>query len=269
MEGLTHRIAAASLVLAALGGSAAAQTPPAPRGSDKAPDSVRILLGAWDLELVGASRLCTVTFGSDEVSGGRQLRFPAICRRALPILDQIASWSVTPGGEPRLNDAAGKPVISFTHAGSEKLLRGQSSDGKTYGLDSKAYSRLARRAPASAAETSAQSAQRRTVVNPATMPAPETVPGRYSMMRQQNREACRVVLSPAAAASSGNAPAAFESNCGDTGLTIFDPVGWRYTAGRLALVARKGHSIELIFENGQWRKDPAVGAPLMLRKLAL
>ena len=89
------------------------------------------------------------------------------------------------------------------------------------------------------------------------------------MMRQQNREACRLSLQVGPATSSGNAPAAFEGSCGDTGLTIFDPVGWRYTAGRLALVARKGHSIELIFENGQWRKDPAVGAPLMLRKLAL
>ena len=54
----------------------------------------------------------------------------------------------------------------------------------------------------------------------------------------------------------------------DTGLTIFDPVGWRYAGGRLTLVARRGHGTDLVFENGQWRKDPAVGAPLLMRKLA-
>jgi hypothetical protein len=85
-------------------------------------------------------------------------------------------------------------------------------------------------------------------------------------MRQQNREACRLVLSPASAG--GRQPAAFEGLCPDTGLTIFDPVGWRYADGRLTLVARRGHGTDLVFENGQWRKDPAVGAPLLMRKLA-
>ncbi len=74
---------------------------------------------------------------------------------------------------------------------------------------------------------------------------------------------------PAAGTAPGQmAPAAFDGGCQDTGLTIFDPVGWRYAGGRLALVARRGHSVELVFENGQWRKDPAVGAPLLMRKLS-
>jgi len=258
----------ASAALASACGPAAAQTAPLPRGADRAPDAVRLVLGAWDLELTGASRLCTVTLAADEVAGGRQLRFPAICRRALPILDQVASWGLTPSGQPRLNDAAGKPVIAFEASGAGQTLRGQGSDGKSYGLDPKNYSRLARRTPASAAESSAQAAQRRTTIDPASMPAPETLPGRYVIMRQQNREACRLTLAPAPVGANGSAPAAFEGSCGDTGLAIFDPAGWRYASGRLALVARKGHSIELVFENGQWRKDPAVGAPLMLRKVA-
>jgi hypothetical protein len=265
-ERMRHRpIIAAALAL--ICGSAAAQTSPSSRGADQAPNAIRTALGAWDLELVGASRLCTVTFGAEEVTGGRQLRFPAICRRALPILDQIGSWSLTPSGQPRLNDAGGKPVLSFAPAGTEKALRGQGPDGKSYGLNPKGP-RLAARASLSAAESNAQAAQRKTAVDPATMPAPETLPGRYIVMRQQNREACRLNLQAGPATSAGNAPAAFEGSCGDTGLTIFDPAGWRYASGRLTLVARKGHSVELVFENGQWRKDPAVGAPLLLRKAA-
>jgi hypothetical protein len=108
------------------------------------------------------------------------------------------------------------------------------------------------------------------MVDPARAPAPGDLPGRYQMMRQQNREACRLVLSPPAAGQNpaATAEAAFEGRCQDTGLTIFDPVGWRYAGGRLSLVARRGHSVDLVFENGQWRKDPAVGAPLLMRKLA-
>ena len=91
-------LAAAALML--ICGSAAAQTGPASRNADKAPNAVRSLLGAWDLELVGASRLCTVTLGAEEVPGGRQLRFPATCRRALPILEtQVSPPLQTPKGQ--------------------------------------------------------------------------------------------------------------------------------------------------------------------------
>lgn len=267
MEGLKQRIAAASLALAALGASAAAQTPALPRGGDAAPEPVRLLLGAWDLELSGAARKCTLTLAAEEVAGGRQLRFPAICRRALPILSQVTSWAVAPDGQPRLNDAAGKPVITFARPATGKLLPGQGTDGQSYGLDPRNYSRYASRGPASAAAANAQAAQRRTPVDPATIQPADTVPGRYVMMRQQNREACRLELAPGPSAPAGQAPARLEGTCSDTGLMIFDPAGWRYGAGRLVLVARKGHSVEFVFENGQWRKDPPVGAPLMLRKV--
>lgn len=255
--------------LVALVSTAHAQaTPPLPRGADRAPDAVRPVIGAWDFEMVGQPRKCTITFAADEIPNGRQLRYPAICRRALPVLHQVVSWSATPSGLPRLNDALGKPVIEFASAGTEKGLQGKTADGQQYTLDPKGYPRSARRAPSSPAEIASQTAQRPTAIDPSRAPTPETLPGRYAMMRQQNREACKITLSPGPVAADGRAPAAFEGLCPDTGLTIFDPAGWRYQAGRLTLVARKGHGVDLVFENGQWRKDPAVGAPLLLKKLA-
>lgn len=268
MEGLRKVSVAAGLLFAASCASAAAQTPALPRGGDTAPEPVRLLLGAWDLELSGAARKCTLTFAAEEVAGGRQLRFPAICRRALPILSQVTSWAVAADGQPVLNDASGKPVITFTSPSNGKLHPGQGTDGQRYGLDARNYARYASRAPASAAEAAAQAAQRRTPVDPATIQPADTVPGRYIMMRQQNREACRIELAAGPVAASGEAPARFEGTCDDTGLTIFAPSAWRYAGGRLVLIARRGHSIELVFERGQWRKDPPVGAPLMLRKAA-
>ncbi|PTM40862.1 AprI/Inh family metalloprotease inhibitor [Bosea sp. 124] len=275
-KGLTGRMrlaALAALPLLAAGSllpaaGLHAQTAPPPRGADRAPEAIRALLGAWDLEMPGASRGCTVTLGAEAAPQGRQLRFPATCRRALPILDTVTGWNLAPEGGLRLQDAQGKTVIAFRDGAPERGFTGSGSDGKAYALASKNHPRAARRPVASPAELAATAAQRPTLVDPARAPAPDTLPGRYAVMRQPDREACRIVLSPAATGAPAAGPAAFEGLCSDTGLAIFDPAGWRYLAGRLTLVARKGHGVELVFENGQWRKDPAVGAPLLLRRLA-
>ncbi|KPH80015.1 AprI/Inh family metalloprotease inhibitor [Bosea vaviloviae] len=242
---------------------AGAQTTMPPRGADQAPDALRPLLGAWDLEAVDQPRRCTIILGAETAGGGRQVRFPATCRRAMPILAEVSTWTVTAKGLPVLADAQGKIVLGFDGSGQTAVLQAKGGDGRDYRLDPKSYPRSAKSA-ATAATQAASAAQRPTIVDSGRAPAADTLPGRYSVMRQQNREACRLVLGPGSAAGGR---AAFEGSCQDTGLTIFDPAGWRYSAGRLSLVARKGHTTDLVFENGQWRKDPAVGAPLLMRKL--
>ncbi|CAM5762860.1 AprI/Inh family metalloprotease inhibitor [Bosea minatitlanensis] len=267
-KGLTRRFLPL-LLLAAGALPAAAQTVP-PRGAVTAPAPVRPWLGAWELALAGAPRSCTVTLGAEAGGDRRALRFPATCRRALPILATAAAWTLSAEGRPRLLDAQGKVLIEFRAGSAETGWEGAGSDGKTYRLSGKGHPRIAARAPQEPADATAAAARRPTAVDPAQAPAPDALPGRYRLMRQQDREACRLLLSaPAAGTAPGQmAPAAFDGGCQDTGLTIFDPVGWRYAGGRLALVARRGHSVELVFENGQWRKDPAVGAPLLMRKLS-
>jgi hypothetical protein len=268
---MTRRLLLLPLVAAGCGlwlAPADAQTAPLPRGANRAPDAIRPLLGAWELEQIGASRSCTVTLGVEETAQGRQIRFPATCRRALSVLSEIEAWNLGPNGRPQLRDAAGKVVIAFDERTADSGFQGKGQDGKQYALASKDHPRAARRPPPSTAERDASVAQRPTPVDPASAPAMNSLPGRYVLMRQQNREACRIVLTATPVATDGRAPAALESGCQDTGLTIFDPVGWRYSAGRLTLVARKGHGVDLVFENSQWRKDPPVGAPLLLRKLA-
>jgi hypothetical protein len=259
---LQGALAAGALTLGAL--AATAQTAPLPRGADRAPPAIVPLLGAWTLEQVGAPRQCTVTLGAEAAGQGRQIRFPATCRRALPILEGVTAWSLSPEGEVRLSDAGGKPVIRFGPAASTRR-QGRGSDGRDYALDAAGFARAAPRSPPSPAEAAATAAQRPTIVDPARAPAPDTLPGLYALMRQPGREACRLRLAPAA--EGRPATAGFEGQCADTGITIFDPAGWRYEAGRLSLLARKGHSVDLVFEDGLWRKDPAVGAPLMLKRL--
>jgi len=244
---------------------AGAQTAPLPRGAEQAPEALKPFIGAWDIEKLGASRKCTVTFGAEAAGKGRQVRFPATCRRALPILDDVVAWDVS-SGAPRLLDGAGKAVLAFEEK-ADPGRRGKASDGVQYGLDPTGYVRAAQRAAPGRAELAATAAARPTAVDPATAPAAGSVPGRYAVMRQAGRDICKLMLSPSPSANAGASVVSFDGLCPDTGLTIFSPVAWRYEAGRLELIARKGHKIELVFEGGQWRKDPAVGAPLMLKKL--
>lgn len=259
---LPARFAALATTGALIVGSATAQTLVAPRGADAAPEALRPLVGAWDIERIGAPRKCTITLGAEtdaRFAHGRKVRMPATCQRALPILGGVFVWTVTDEGAPRLLDSAGELVLGF--AKGEDGLRAMDSKGQSYRLDPKGHPRAAPRPVQSPAELAATAAQRPTQVDPARAPAPGSLPGLYSVMRQPNREACRLSFS-------ATAEAAFEGRCADTGLTIFNPVGWRYEAGRLRLIARKGHTVELIFADGLWRKDPAVGAPLLLRKLS-
>ncbi len=258
-------LAALAAGLLLLAGPVMAQgQPPAPGRPAAAPQS---LIGAWDVEKVGASRSCTVTFGSEAATKGWQLRFPATCRRALPILNDAVGWDIGSAGVPRLVDGAGKVLVAFDEKASGAGRRGKGSDGAQYGLDPKGHPRVAARPAPSAAEQAATAASRRTAVDPAQAPAPESVAGRYAVMRQPGREVCKLALTATPSETAGATVASFEGSCADTGLTIFSPVAWRYTAGRLELIARKGHKVELVFEDGQWRKDPAVGAPLLLKKL--
>ena len=238
-----------------------------PPGAGRPAAAPQSLIGAWDIEKIGAPRSCTVTFASEAAAKGWQLRFPATCRRALPILNEAVGWDLGPAGVPRLVDGAGKVLVAFDEKASGAGRRGKGSDGAQYGLDPKGHARVAARPTPSAAELAATAASRRTTIDPAQAPATESVPGRYAVMRQPGREVCKLALTTAPSDSAGATVASFEGACTDTGLTIFSPVAWRYVAGRLELIARKGHKVELVFEGGQWRKDPAVGAPLLLKKL--
>src|SRR4051812_42162638 len=53
--------------------------------------------GAWEMSLDGSHRKCRVTLGPEDLGSARPLRFPAGCRRALPILNAMAGWAFENG----------------------------------------------------------------------------------------------------------------------------------------------------------------------------
>ena len=92
------------------------------------------LAGAWDLTLEGSHRKCRVTLAPEAIAIGHALRFPAGCRKALPVLKDAGGWSMRESGTLRLIDAMGEPALEFCANGRDKFVAG-TAKGETYRLE--------------------------------------------------------------------------------------------------------------------------------------
>lgn len=225
-----------------------------------APADIAALSGAWDLVLDGSPRKCRLILALEPAGTGRALRFPAGCRKALPILRSAGSWLVPSGGSVRFVDAAGEPVLELRSESQGRFLA-RTAAGETYRLERDEAQRLA-----TLPSPPAIGVPQPTPVDPARAPPSASVPGTYAVDRYTERDVCRIVLAPATFAA-GRHEARLLDGCRDAGLRAFDPLTWHYDGGRLTLTARRGHEVTLVSEReGRWRRDPEVGAMLVLRK---
>jgi hypothetical protein len=258
-----RRLSLAAVLLAGAATAAAAQ--PTLKHVEEA-------AGRWDLSLEGANRSCRVMLSLDESPVGRILRFPSGCRRALPILNGMGGWAAA--GKDRLNllDAQGAVALHFApdSPDGEEVLVARTAAGQVFRLE-RPEEELAQpvRLPPPAPPPPAIGVPQMTPVDPDKAPPLASLPGTYAIDRYSEREVCRIDLRrPLLAGGSGRFEARLLDGCRDLGLVAFDPIAWRYEAGRLTLTARRGHEVTLISErDGHWRRDPEVGATLILRKL--
>jgi hypothetical protein len=245
------------LIAGALAGLALA----GPALAQPAPPDVADRAGGWDLSVADTFRKCRVTLALDAVGIGRAVRFPAGCRRAVPLLNAAAGWVIPEGGIVRLLDREGKALLDFS--GDPDLLTAKAASGEAYRLERRERIVVAVPAPPAPSIGVPQV----TPVDPATAPPFASLPGTYLVDRYTEQEVCRIDLGLAAITASGRYEARLLEGCRDAGLSAFDPVAWSYGAGRLTLVARRGHEVQLVSErDGRWRRDPEVGATLVLRK---
>lgn len=252
---------AGGLIAGALAGVAAALATPPPASAQPAPADVAERAGAWELSLADTFRKCRVTFALDTVGIGRAMRFPAGCRRALPLLNAAGGWIVHERGVLRLLDRDGKALLDFS--GDADRLTAKAAGGEAYRLDRQDRVVVDVRAP----PVEPIGVPQITPVDPAKAPAFASLPGTYVVDRYTEQEVCRINLGLAMLTASGRYEARVLEGCRDPGLSAFDPVAWSYAAGRLTLVARRGHEVTMISErDGQWRRDPEIGATLVLRK---
>lgn len=241
--------------------------------------SAQAAAGQWDMSLNDTNRKCRITLRSEIAASGYALAMPAGCRRAMPILADVGSWTVASAQTLHLDDSGGKMILEFSSADNGFSAIGP--EGETYVLAAANGQKLAQAKPTPVPGFQPVAA----ATPPATVPAavavaakpvlpaalavkPADLTGRYSIFREGNKDTgCMLTLDDKARGIKGN-KAALAPACRDQGLVIFDPAGWSLEKGHLTLTARKGHQTHLDLQSdGFWLKDPKEGKSLSLKKM--
>jgi hypothetical protein len=240
------------------------------------PADVQTVVGAWDLNLDATSRKCRIILRNDVVASGYALAMPSGCRRAMPVLAEIAGWS-TEANSLTFTNLSGSNVLRFS-LGQDGSLQANGPDGETYSLVPTDPKRKTQFAAVVAAGVSSnppsaipafQTAQTLpSGAAPAAPLKPAELPGRYSIWREGPKDTgCMLTLDDKARGSKG-LKAVLSPACRDQGMVIFDPTGWNVERNRLVLTARKGHQAHFDRQSdGSWTKDPKDGKGLVLKKM--
>lgn len=243
----------------------------APAGLATLPETLAGAAGTWDLSQEGGRRRCVMTLATETGPSGRAARFPAGCRRALPLMAGIGGWLFT-GEGLRLVDRNLRPVLAFARNPDGMSLGATAENGERYHLvPLQIAAMLPPSAPGTATVTPAANAVDGDA--PASAAAPEKpaegpAPGLYALDRAELKDVCRLEFSLSFEAGKDTSPVRVLPDCRDSGITVFDPVSWRFANGHLTLKARRGHAVSLVaIGEGRWRRDPEIGVPLVLRKV--
>jgi hypothetical protein len=244
--------------------------PPAPF-VESLPKDIAGVPGTWDLSRDGSTRRCVVTLSGESGAAGRRLSFPAGCRRALPVLNGVAGWLFTDGAL-RFVDKDVRPVLPFTRRPDARSLVSITEAGEHYSLVPLQIVAMVPAVPGPEGPTGSPASV--SLPPPGAQRAPETAgtdlggepppAGLYTLDRYRDLDTCRLDLTQ----GPEPAPVRVLEGCRDSGLSVFDPVSWRFVRGRLTLTARRGHTVSLIpMGDGRWRRDPEVGTTFILRRL--
>jgi len=242
----------------------------APAGLATLPETLAGAAGTWDLSLEGGRRRCVLTLAMETGPSGRAARFPAGCRRALPLMAGIGGWLFT-GEGLRLVDRNLRPVLAFAKNPDGMSLGATAENGERYNLVPLQIAAMLPPAPGAATVTPAANAVGSDAPASAAVPekpAEGPAPGLYALDRAEQKDVCRLEFALPLEAGKDTAPVRVLPDCRDSGITVFDPVSWRFANGHLTLKARRGHAVSLVATGeGRWRRDPEIGVPLVLRKV--
>lgn len=222
--------------------------------------------GIWEFSLDDVAAKCRISLRPEASSSGGQVTIPIACLRAFPVLGPVESW--TKSGDERLAflGRTGQAVLNFAAAAGVYVAVGPA--GETYRLTA-LNSAAAGQAPHGGEEKT-----------PAPLPAPGAkarpqpavaaadAGGRYSILRDGGKDTGCMLTLDAKGKGQATGKATLAPGCRDQGLVVFDPAAWEIARGQLVLIARKGHKTHLDAQpDGSWKKDPAEGKPLSLKKL--
>ncbi len=268
------RLAAALLGFVVISaGPVVAQQRPADRPA--APPIIRTISGVWELAAQGGARSCRITLTAVGSAHGYQLGMPPACRQAVPATGAATAWSYNADGTISLRDAAGASVLdlwrspdgpTFTaKAGADELVLSPISGQPP--AQQRRGQKPVQQTPEERAQAVAAALAGQPIAEDLPSLQPQALVGLYGVARDRFRPICSIDLTERPAARRGQYVAVLSGGCLDSGLKIFDPIGWRTERGRLLLVARKGHEQSFApGRDGIFEKNPPSGAQLYLRK---
>lgn len=228
------------------------------------------LAGEWRFQSADGKKKCALALRNAPSGAGFALGAPATCRRSMRALDGAVGWTAPGADRIDLLDKAGAPTLSF--AMRDGVLTASGADGQTYRLVRSGETTTASITPgfqpvtAGAKPGFSQAAASAPPAGPSVRAA--DIPGRYAILRDVNRDTgCMLTLETTP--RGGAARAQLAPACRDNGISIFEPVAWSFSGGKLALTARKGHRAHFVMTpDGSWQKDPKEsGKPLGFRKM--
>ena len=250
-------------------GAPAAPTEPAAEPfATTLPDSRPGVPGTWDLSRDGTNRRCILTLAAEAGEAGQRVRFPAGCRRSLPVVGGIAGWLFSEG-TVSLVDRNVRPVLAFARRPDRRSLLSRTDDGAVYSLVPLEIAAMRPSPPGTdpapvdgAAARAAEPASSALSALPDHL-GPGPAPGLYALDRFRDRDVCRLDLG-----AGPGGPVRLVEGCRDSGIEVFDPASWRYAKGRMTLVAKRGHVVNLVpTGDGAWRRDPETGVTFVLRRV--
>jgi hypothetical protein len=262
------------LVAAALVAGAApalAQQPKKP----EPPALVKTLSGVWELVDQKSSKTCRMNLTTDVVAHGFLVGAPPACRMALPVINGVVSWSYNADGSLSLRDPGGVSVLDFQRDRPGPSFAAKSAQGELVltpvnappGAPPRPGSKAAAAPVPDRVGAVSAALEHHPVVAELPLLQPATIVGLYGVSRERNRPICSIDLTERPSTRRNQFVAVLSGGCLDSGLKVFEPIGWRTERGRLLLVARKGHEQSFApGKDGIFEKDPPSGAQLYLKK---
>ncbi len=242
-----------------------------------APPIVRTLSGVWELAGQGGARSCRITLTSQIVAHGYGLGLPPACRQALPVMASASVWSYNSDGTISLRDGAGISVLDLrrtpdgptfnARSGTDELVLTPISGQPPAPPPGRRAAKPVAQTPEERAQAVAAALSHQPIAEDRQPLQPAALVGLYGIARDKFRPICSIDLTERPAARRGQFVALLSGGCLDSGMKIFDPIGWRTERGRLLLVARKGHEQSFApGKDGIFEKNPPSGQQLYLKK---
>lgn len=239
------------------------------------PALVKTLSGVWELTDAKTSKTCRMNLTTDTVLHGYLVGMPPACRMALPVINGVTSWTYNSDGSISLRDPGGVSVFdlrrdrtgpSFAARTAQNELVMSPVNGAAI-ASGRPGSKPPAALPADRASAVSAALENRPVAAELPPLEPATLVGLYGVSREKNRPICSIDLTERPSTRRGQYIAVLSGGCLDSGLKVFEPIGWRTERGRLLLVARKGHEQGFApGKDGVFEKDPPSGAQLFLKK---